>query len=383
MVGYQLLVGLARAGHRVRAIAPITPAAFDAGDNFARDNPGVTVSRFLVPFFNSSPDQALPSNYLDAEDAAVRDAFRSAVAANRPDIVIIGRESFAQSLPELALAHEIPSMLLVQGGGLAGMLHNFAPAQRDHLIDQFKKVDRVVSVARHLMAGLRALGLTKVTFIANQVDLRKFSPAPKSRLLLTGLGLRDDQFIVVHISNLKRLKRVSDLVLSAREMVRRVPHVRYVIVGDGICRSQLETKCRAAGLSDYFRFVGWVEHDSVPEYINLADVVLMPSETEAAALVYLETQACARLLIASDIPGAREIVRDNETALLFAMGDIDDLAANLLLAAADPGLRERIGRAARESVKRYNLERFVAEYQRVIRETVEQTFAGVQRQSRA
>jgi glycosyltransferase involved in cell wall biosynthesis len=129
--------------------------------------------------------------------------------------------------------------------------------------------------------------------------------------------------------------------------------------------------------------VGWVEHDSVPEYINLADVVLMPSETEAAALVYLETQACARLLIASDIPGAREIVRDNETALLFAMGDIDDLAANLLLAAADPGLRERIGRAARESVKRYNLERFVAEYQRVIRETVEQTFAGVQRQSRA
>jgi glycosyltransferase involved in cell wall biosynthesis len=246
------------------------------------------------------------------------------------------------------------------------------------LIEQFKKVDCVVTVARHLIdGGLCELGLRKVTFIANPVDLSKFSPAPKSRLLLARLGLRDDQFIVVHISNLKRLKRVSDLVLSAREMISRVPHARFVIVGDGVCRGELEAQCRAAGLSDYFRFVGWVDHDSVADYINLSDVVVMPSETEAAALVYLETQACARLLIASDIPGAREIVCDGETALLFATGNIQDLTAKLVLAANDPSLRERIGRAARESVKRYELKRFVAEYQRVIRELVEQRFAGV------
>lgn len=377
MVGYQLLVGLAREGHRVRAVAPIIPTACDAGDDFARDNPKIAVTRFLVPFFNSSPDQTLPSNYLDAEDASVRDAFCSAVAANRPDIVIIGRESFAQSLPELAIAQRIPSMLLVQGGGLAGMLHNFAPTHRDHLIDQFKKVDCIVAVARHLIDGLRALGLPDVRFIANPVDLSKFLPAPKSRPLLARLGLRDDQFIVVHISNLKRLKRVSDLILSAREVVRRVPHARYLIIGDGVCRGELEAQCRTEGLSDYFRFVGWVEHDAVPDYINLADAVVMPSETEAAALVYLETQACARLLITSDIPGAREIVCDGETALLFATGNIDELSAKLLLAASDPGLRERIGRAARESVKRYDLERFIANYQRVIREVIEQHLAGV------
>ena len=155
-----------------------------------------------------------------------------------------------------------------------------------------------------------------------------------------------------------------------------MPHARYVIVGDGICRGELETEWRAAGLSDYFRFVGWVEHDSVPDYINLADAVVMPSATEAAALVYLETQACARLIIASDIPGAREIVRDGETALLFATGDIGDLTAKLLLAAADPSLRDRIGRASRESVKRYDFGRLVAEYQRLIRGLVEQPFCG-------
>jgi glycosyltransferase involved in cell wall biosynthesis len=55
----------------------------------------------------------------------------------------------------------------------------------------------------------------------------------------------------------------------------------------------------------------------MPDYINLADIVVMPSAAETQALVYLETQACARLLLASDIPGAREVIVDGETGLLF------------------------------------------------------------------
>jgi glycosyltransferase involved in cell wall biosynthesis len=290
MVGYQLLVGLARVGHRIRAIAPITAAALEAGDDFAHRHPKVAVTRFVVPYFNSSPDLPMPQSYLDGEDAALRETFRRAVAAQRPDLVIIGRETFAQSLPELASAADIPSMLLVQGSGLVGMLHTFAPALRHHLIEQFKKVDLVVAVARHLIAEpLRALGLREVAFIANPVDLKKFSPGPKNRALLAGLGIREEDFVVVHISNLKPIKRASDVIRSAREVIRRVPRARYVMVGDGICRGELEAECASLGLSDHSRFTGWIDHDAVPDYINLADAVVMPSETEAAALVYLET----------------------------------------------------------------------------------------------
>jgi len=138
-----------------------------------------------------------------------------------------------------------------------------------------------------------------------------------------------------------------------------------------MCRAELEAQCRSAGLSDFFRFTGWVGHDLVPDYINLADAVVMPSETEAAALVYLETQACARLLIASDIAGAREVIRDGETGLLFRKGDVDDLTAMLLLAAGDADLRERIGRAAREAIRTHDAKSFVANYDRAIRGLVE------------
>jgi glycosyltransferase involved in cell wall biosynthesis len=368
IVGYQLLVGLARIGHRVRAIAPITPSALDARDDFAHRHPEVGVTRFVVPYFNSSPDLPMPQSYLDCEDAALREAFRRAVAEERPDLVIIGRESFAQSLPELASAADIPTMLLVQGSGLVGMMRTFAPPQRDDLIEQFKKVDLVVAVARHLVAEpLRALGFSEVAFIANPVDPKKFFPAPKNRALLTALGIREEDFVVVHISNMKPIKRASDVIRSAREVTRRVLCARYVMVGDGICRAELEAECAAVGLADRFRFIGWVDHDAVPDYINLADAVVMPSETEAAALVYLETQACGRLLIASDIAGAREIIRDGEIGLLFRKGEVDDLTAKLLLAAGDANLRDRIGRAAQEAVKAHGVETFVANYDRMIR----------------
>jgi glycosyltransferase involved in cell wall biosynthesis len=371
MVGYQLLVGLARIGHRIRAIAPITPAALEAGDDFVRRYPEIAVTRFVVPFFNSSPDLPMPQDYLDCEDGALREAFRRAIAIKRPDLVIIGRESFAQSIPELASSADIPSMLLVQGSGLVGMMRNFAPDHRGHLIEQFKKVDLVVAVARHLIAEpLRALGFREVVFIANPVDLKKFSSTPKSRALLNALGIREGDFVVTHISNMKAIKRASDIIRSAREVIRRVPHARFVMVGDGICRAELEAECRSIGLFEHFRFTGWIDHDAVPDYINLADAVVMPSETEAAALVYLETQACARVLIASDIAGAREVIRDGETGLLFRKGEVDDLTAKLLLVAGDANLRERIGRAAREAVKAHDVETFVANYDRTIRGVV-------------
>ena len=105
----------------------------------------------------------------------------------------------------------------------------------------------------------------------------------------------------------------------------------------------------------------------MPRYINIADAVLMPSEAETQALVYLETQACARLLVASDIPAAREVVTDGETGLLFGKGDIDDLAAKVLRAVGDPLLRSRIGRAARMHVERHGLDVMTESYEALLR----------------
>lgn len=120
--------------------------------------------------------------------------------------------------------------------------------------------------------------------------------------------------------------------------------------------SDTKEACRREGIHENFRFVGWVEYDRIPDFINLADLVVMPSEAESQARVYLETQACARLLLASDIPAAREVVVDGATGLLFRKGDIDDLTAKTLLAAGDAGLRADIGRKGRDRVQAHSLD---------------------------
>jgi glycosyltransferase involved in cell wall biosynthesis len=98
----------------------------------------------------------------------------------------------------------------------------------------------------------------------------------------------------------------------------------------------------------------------------------MPSAAETQALVYLETQACARLLLASDIPGAREVIVDGETGLLFRTGDISDLTAKTLLAASDPRRRADIGRKARAQVQTHALSTAVATYAATLEEVVRQ-----------
>ena len=153
-----------------------------------------------------------------------------------------------------------------------------------------------------------------------------------------------------------------DVIESAAAAVRRHLRLRYVIVGDGALRGEMEAACHRSGLKELVRFVGWIDYASMPDYMNLADLVLVPSESEGLARVYLEAQACGRVLVASDIPPAREVVADGETGLLFPTGDIDALTAQTVRAATDPALRRRIGRESRDRVRRHGLSDAVDRY---------------------
>ncbi len=139
------------------------------------------------------------------------------------------------------------------------------------------------------------------------------------------------------------------------KVLARCSDVVYVIVGEGNLLEEAVRASRTLRVDDRFRYVGWQSYEQIPKYINLADIVVLPSLGEGLARVYLETQACGRVLIASDIPPAREVVEHGETGLLFPVGDVDGLAQRCIEAAQDPGLCARIGRAALERVQRNDI----------------------------
>lgn len=388
IVGYQLLEGLARRGHRIRAIAPATRETVAAADRFADAHPEVHVTRFPVSYFEISPGLPAADQYRRAEGEEIGAAWRRARSEAGSDavfnVVIVGRESFAWHVPDLARAAGVPSLLIAHGGTiLTGIMKNFSAAERDRYLEQFRKIDRIVAVASHLAECLRGFGFDQVKTIRNAVDRRKFFPRPKDPALLQQLGIGAEQPIVVHASNLQTRKRPLDIVESARQVVRQKPDTVYVVVGDGPCRGMMEEACASPPLAGHFRFAGWVDHDLVPNYINLADVVVMPSESEALAMVYLETMACERVLIASDIAAAREVIDDGETGILFHKADIADLTAKILSVIGNPALRTAIGKKARQSALNYDFDRFVTAYELVIRELAETGQSAVDRSARS
>jgi len=363
----QLMLGLVATGSRVRALAPITPDAAPSDDGGAA-RPGLAVQRFEVPYFETSPNVPAPAAYRRQEGEQVRSMLTALIERERPDAVVIGRETFAWHVPDVAARFGVPSLLRFGGGVTNAILSGAYPeAMGRTLFEAFHRMALIVVQARYLADALGRLGFRHVSVVPNAVDLRQFAPRPKSERLLHELAIGHEDIVVAHVSNLKDVKRPLDLVDSAELAVPADPRLLYLVVGDGPCREAMERACVARGVAHRFRFVGWVDYARIPEFLSLADIVAMPSEHEQQARVYLETQACARLLLASDIPGAREVVTDGETGLLFCKGDPADLAAKTLRAAADPRLRADIGNRARAQVGRHALDTAVSAYATALR----------------
>jgi glycosyltransferase involved in cell wall biosynthesis len=364
----QILLGLASRGHSVRCIAPITPEALDSGDSFAAAAPQLHVHRYTVPYFDIDSPNA-PPGFGQAERPQLERLFAEIVAGQRPDVIIAGRESFARHIPKLAAAEKLPCVVIAHGSNWLPILRR--PQGRfgsDRMLSEFRRADRVVTPARHLAEALRALGVEPIQVIPNAVDLERFQPRPPDLELARSLGIQEGDLVVMHASNLKPVKRPLDIVGSARRVLAEQPGALYCIVGDGRCRSEMEAACLATGISDRFRFVGWVDHERMPDYLNLADIVVMTSETEAQSCVMLESQAAGRTLLASDNPGSRELIADGKSGILFGLGDVKDLAAKTLWLASRPDLRRRIGAQARKHVRRHALPDAVLAYEAVLRE---------------
>jgi glycosyltransferase involved in cell wall biosynthesis len=361
--GALLFAGLAAAGHSVRVLSPITAEALRSGDAFAARHSNIRVTRFEVPYFESAPNLPATDAYRQTEREQIRALLPALIGAERPDIIFMTRETFTWDAPNIARAHSVPCVLRTAGATTFGIVNHTLPdSETEQLLGQFQKADLIVSPAMHLAERLRQLGLRRVKVIWNAVDLHCFSPRPKDAVLLRDLTIREDDIVVAHVSNLKSLKRPLDIVDAAAKALRQNPRLLYLIVGDGPGRQAMEHACQESGTSERFRFVGWIDYDRMPDYINLADIVALPSEAEAQARVYLETQACARLILASNIPGAREVIIDGETGLLFRTGDSEDLAAKTLRAAASAEARAAIGKRARARVEAHALPRIVQAY---------------------
>jgi glycosyltransferase involved in cell wall biosynthesis len=364
-VSARVLAGLAGLGYEIEAIAPITEAELRGGDRFGEQNSWLHLTRYVVPHFYTSPDRPAEPEYHELERRQVLEHVERSLARRLPDVLIAGRESFA---PYLAGVLDLPSIVLIQGSTTAGILNGTYPKhQAETMVRSLAQFDLLVTCARHMGESVVLLGFTDVEVIPNPVDLERYRPGPPSPAMRRMLRIGEDDIVVTHPSNLKALKRPLDIVDAAEIALRTDGRLLFVIAGDGPYLEAMQDAAAERRLTHRFRFPGWMDQDLVPGLMRCSDMVVMPSAAEAQALAYLESQATARPLIASDIPAANEVIEDGVTGLLFPVGDAAALAARIVLCARDPKLRARLGRQALDRVAQHALPRVAAAYDAVLR----------------
>jgi glycosyltransferase involved in cell wall biosynthesis len=352
MVAAELLPGLVERGQRVTALAPLAPDA--QIEMLAALAERVPTARFPVPHDQTDCSRPLSEAYRQQQMVQIHGHLTRMIAEERPDLILVGRESFVVGVPDLAARHGLPCAIICHGAALYYLSSYFPDPPRSQLLADLSKADRLLCCARHLAETMADAGFSRTVTIPNGVDCERYRQHKKDARLCWDLGIDKHATVAIHVSNLKPAKRLGDLFEAAAMIRERAPQLRYLMVGDGPDRSAAEAALRSSGAGDRFRFAGWIEPAGMPALLNLADLAIMPSGSEAMSLACLEAMACGRAVIASDIPGMREIIADGETGLLFRAGDVEDLAAKILLAAGDQEVRKGIGRAASAYVERHH-----------------------------
>jgi glycosyltransferase involved in cell wall biosynthesis len=196
-------------------------------------------------------------------------------------------------------------------------------------------------VAMLVSGGLVAS--TRVRLIRGSgVDIRRFHPMPEP----------DGAPVVMLASRMLWDKGVGEFMAAASALRARGVAARFVLVGDGdadnpasIPDEQLKA-WHDSGLAEC-----WGRCDDMPAAFAQAHIVCLPSYREGLPKVLLEAAACARPLVATDVPGCREIVRHGENGLLVPLRDAASLAAAIEQLLGDPALRLSMGEKGRKMVE--------------------------------
>lgn len=158
------------------------------------------------------------------------------------------------------------------------------------------------------------------------------------------LGFRPHDVVVGKVARLFHLKGHSLLIEAARIAVQSQPQLKFLLMGDGILKSELESQIDAAGLKDHFHFAGLVPPEQMPRYLSACDLLAHCSLREGLARALPQALLCGIPAISFDVDGAREVVFDRVTGRLIAPEDVPSLAEAIVELAKRPDLRESWGR---------------------------------------
>lgn len=215
-----------------------------------------------------------------------------------------------------------------------------------------KRTERFISVCDSMTDQYVAANVgprEKFVTVYSGFDVEPFLNPPRPpQQVRAELGLKPDQIVIGKVARLFPLKGHEYIVPAAKAVADKFPNVRFLLVGDGILRPQVEAQLTELGLHDRFVFAGLVPPGQVAELIHAMDIVVHTSVWEGLARVLPQGLIAGKPVVSYDIDGAKEVVISGETGFLVPPRTICQLSDALSALASDAQMRQRFGQAGRQ-----------------------------------
>ncbi len=200
----------------------------------------------------------------------------------------------------------------------------------------------------------------RIEAIYNFVDERVYHKVSSDHLR-NEYGISSNEKIIIHVSNFRAVKRVSDVVKSFAKIVDQIP-AKLLLVGDGPDISHINRLAEELHIRNHVLFLG--KQDNLEELYSISDLMLLLSEKESFGLVALEAMACGVPVIGTNVGGIPEVITDGETGYICELGDIDSIVEKAVHLLTEEKLHHRFSQHSIQKVHdHFHGEKIVQQYE--------------------
>ncbi|ULC58414.1 N-acetyl-alpha-D-glucosaminyl L-malate synthase BshA [Flaviramulus sp. BrNp1-15] len=229
------------------------------------------------------------------------------------------------------------------------------------------KSDAVTAVSDSLKKDTLRLFDVKneINVVPNFIDLDKYKHkfTDCQRVMMAD----DDEKIITHISNLRPVKRVQDVIKVFYNIQKEMP-AKLMLVGEGPEREHIEILCQELGILDKVIFFG--RSNEIDKILCFSDLFLLPSQTESFGLAALEAMASGVPVISSNTGGIPEVNIQGVSGFLSNVGDVEDMTKNALYILSDKARLKTFKDNARKESLKFDLHKIVPQYEAIYEDTL-------------
>lgn len=204
----------------------------------------------------------------------------------------------------------------------------------------------------------------KMVVIKNGIDFSDYQKIKVNNKVnrIKELNLESSRSIVGTVARLHRQKGLIYLIKAAKKIVQIFPEVKILIIGEGPLREKLERRTNRLGLEKRVSFLG--ERKDIPELLSLLDVFILPSLWEGLPFALIEAAALEKPVVATEVDGIREVIRDRDTGFLVPPKNPESLAQAVISMLQNRESASHIGKKLKKEIcHQYTLSRMVEETQ--------------------